>query len=152
MCVKRMRTDFSTLLMLVKGRPRRGAGVHNVREDTTIWTNPGRNLTRLDQLFRMADIRSGFLERRCMSYVASYPTNRTYCFVYKSVIRRCRRATPSASRVAALRNGWSPGTIARFGSFLFCSFGGEGIIGPRANQKKRRHSPLDLQRHASVPV
>jgi len=48
----------------------------------------------------------------------------TYCFVYKSVIRRCRRVTPSASRAAALRNGWSPGTIARFGSFLFCSFEG----------------------------
>lgn len=36
MCVKRMRTDFSTLLMAEKGRPSSGAGVHNVREDTTI--------------------------------------------------------------------------------------------------------------------
>ena len=54
----------------------RGAGVHNVREDTTIWTNPGRSLTKLDQLFRMADIRSGFLERWSMSYVASYPPTR----------------------------------------------------------------------------
>jgi hypothetical protein len=41
----------------------RGAGVHNVREDTTIWMKPGRSLTRFDQLFRIADIRSGFLER-----------------------------------------------------------------------------------------
>jgi len=127
-CVKRIRTDFSTLLMLVKGRPERGAGVHSVREDTTIWTKPGRSLMRLDQLFRMADMRSGFLQKRGMSHAVrqghSPITNPTYCFVYKSVIRRCRRVTPSASRAAALRNGWSPGTIARFGSFLFCSFEG----------------------------
>jgi hypothetical protein len=51
-------------------------------------------------------------------------SNPTYCFVYRSVIRRCRRVTPSASRVAALMNGWSAGTIERFGSFLFWSFGG----------------------------
>jgi hypothetical protein len=63
MCVKRMRTDFSTLLMLMKGRPSNGAGVHNVRDDTTICTKLGRSLTRLDQLFRMAEIRSGFLMR-----------------------------------------------------------------------------------------
>ena len=61
--------------------------------------------------------------------------DQTYCFVYKSVIRRCRRVTPSASRAAALRNGWSPGTIARFGSFLFCSFEGN----------KGRRTPSDLQ-------
>src|SRR5260221_7626589 len=66
-CVKRIRTDFSTLLMLVKGRPERGAGVHSVREDTTIWTKPGLILMRLDQLFKMADIRSGFLQKRGMS-------------------------------------------------------------------------------------
>ena len=127
-CVKRIRTDFSTLLMLEKGRPERGAGAHSVREDTTIWTKPGRNLTRLDQLFRMADMRSGFLQKRDMSHAVcqSYSpiTDPTYCFVYRSVIRRCRRVTPSASRAATLRNGWSPGTIARFGSFLFCSFEG----------------------------
>jgi hypothetical protein len=84
--------DFSTLLMLVKGRPERGPGVHSVREDTIIWTKPGRSLTRLDQLFRMADMRSGFLQKRGMSHVVrqSYGpiTDPTYCFVYKSVIRR----------------------------------------------------------------
>jgi hypothetical protein len=67
MCVRRMRTDFSTLLIVAKGRPSSEAGVHNVREDTTICTKPGRNLTRLDQLFRMAEIRSGFLIRPRMS-------------------------------------------------------------------------------------
>jgi hypothetical protein len=41
-------------------------------------------------------------------------------------MRRCRRATPSASRAAVLMNGWSPGTIARFGSLLFCSLIGGG--------------------------
>ncbi len=124
MCVKSMRTDFSTLLILVKGRPWRGAGVHNVREDTTIWTNPGRSLTRFDQLFRIADIRSGFLENARFYELCSEPepTGLTYCFVYKSVIRRCRRVTPSVSSAAALMNGWSAGTFERFGSFLFCSF------------------------------
>lgn len=81
----------------------------------------------------------------------------TYCFVYKSVIRRCRRVTPSASRAAALRNGWSPGTIARFGSFLFCSFGGEqrktDAFRPatRVEMEEKADSPLDPQRRATVP-
>jgi hypothetical protein len=69
MCVRRMRTDFSTLLILLKGRPSNGAGVHNVREDTRIWTKPGRNLTRPDQLFKMAEMRSGFLIRQSISYI-----------------------------------------------------------------------------------
>ena len=77
MCVRRMRTDFSTLLTLVKGRPSNGAGVHNVREDTRIWTKPGRSLTRPDQLFKMAEIRSGFLIRGSMSDTV-YPNKATH--------------------------------------------------------------------------
>ena len=52
-------------------------------------------------------------------------------------MRRCRRVTPSVSRAKALMNGWSPGTIARFGSFLFCSFG-ERVISPGCTRDNKR--------------
>jgi hypothetical protein len=54
-------------------------------------------------------------------------------------MRRRRRVTPSVSRAAGSMNGWSPGTIARFGSFLFCSY--KSI---RQSVRKRRKGKLTL--------
>ncbi len=65
------------------------------------------------------------------------PVVPTHCFVYRSVMRRCRRVTPSVSRAEALMNGWSPGTIARFGSFLFCSFSERDVL-PRCTRNNKR--------------
>jgi hypothetical protein len=57
-----IRTAFSTLLTLDAGKLESAAGVQDDNVDTTIGTKLGRSLINDDQLFKIADMMSGFLE------------------------------------------------------------------------------------------
>ena len=62
MCVKRIFTDFSTLLTLSIGSAESFSfGAHDASVDTTSSTKAGRCFTNADQLFKIADTISGFL-------------------------------------------------------------------------------------------
>ena len=55
---------FSTLLIEEAGRAARATGVQDDKDDTTRWTNEGRSLMRVLQLFTIAVMISGFLQKR----------------------------------------------------------------------------------------
>jgi hypothetical protein len=61
MCIKSIRMDFSTLLMLVAGRPTRLAGVHCFSAVTISCTVEGRSFASDAQLFITAESNSAFL-------------------------------------------------------------------------------------------
>ena len=63
-CTSNIRMLFSTLLIEEAGRAARATGVQDDKDDTTRWTNEGRSLMRVLQLFTIAVMISGFLQKR----------------------------------------------------------------------------------------
>jgi len=97
MCIRRIRTAFSALLIVDEDNPLNAAGVQDFKVASTTGNIFGRNFTRLLQLFSNAEIMSTLLENQ-INQVSFGSESVAYDVEYNNLMTCSRSCVASASR------------------------------------------------------